>query len=289
MRPESHKYTPRLADGWVRESLQTAGAVLIEGPKACGKTATARELAASEVLLDVDDEMRAAAELDPGLVIAGETPRLIDEWQVEPKIWNHVRRAVDDRRIPGQFILAGSAVPNDDDTRHSGAGRIMRVRMRPMSLYESGDSSGEISLAAVMKGENVGAGRPIENLEDVTGLVARGGWPALISYSAEDAGVRVLSYLDEVRRTDIRRVDGVARDPERVGRMIRSLARNIATDVAFTTLAADTGGSEGPLDEQTVSEYIGALERIFVVEQQPAWAPHMRSKYVLRRTPRSRR
>ena len=171
-------YTPRIADLELEKRLKAAGAVLVEGPKACGKTETARQIANSEVLLDIDKDARDAADLNPALIFAGDTPRLIDEWQLEPEIWNHVRRTVDDRVDPGQFILAGSAQPTDDETRHTGAGRISRLRMRPMSLYELESGNGEISLAALLGGRVGEAGDPGLELEDLAEAICRGGWPA---------------------------------------------------------------------------------------------------------------
>jgi len=279
-------YNPRVVDEELRGRLETSGAVLIEGPKACGKTETARRAAASEVLLDVDERARAAAALDPGLILAGDTPRLIDEWQMEPRVWNHVRRAVDDRRKSGQFILAGSAVPVDDATRHSGAGRFSRLRMRPMSLFESGLSDGSISLRDLMDRGNARSSNSI-GLAGIAEAVARGGWPALQEIPVEAAMKGVADYLEEVSRTDINRVDGVSRDPGRVRRLLRSLARNVATHVATTTLAADSadGGAE-PLKRQTVAEYLAALERLFVIEEQPPWEPHLRSRSMLRKSPK---
>jgi|SRR6186997_346927 len=279
-------YSPRVADEELRERLETSGAVLIEGPKACGKTETARQAAASEVLLDVDERARAAAALDPGLILAGGIPRLIDEWQVEPRVWNHVRRAVDERRQPGQFILAGSAVPADDATRHSGAGRFSRLRMRPMSLFESGRSDGSISLRALMDGGEARSSNSLE-LPEMAELVVRGGWPALQEIPIEAAMKSLTDYLEEVSRTDINRVDGIHRDPARVRRLLRSLARNVATHVTTTTLAADSSaGGDEPLKRQTVAEYLSALQRLFVVEDQPPWEPHLRSRSILRKSPK---
>ena len=279
-------YRPRLADQEICRRLEGSGAVLVEGPKACGKTQTARQVAASEVLLDVDERARAAAALDPGLILAGATPRLIDEWQVEPRIWNHVRRAVDDRREPGQFILAGSAVPAEDASRHSGAGRISRLRMRPMWLFESGMSDGSISLRDLMAEGKASSTNTVE-LAELAEAVARGGWPALQEMSIEVAMAMVADYLEEVSRTDINRVDGARRDPARVRRLLRSLARNVATHVATTTLAADTAESGGePLKRQTVAEYLTALERLFVIEDQSPWEPHLRSRSILRKSPK---
>lgn len=279
-------YNARVADPELTRKLATSGAVLIEGPKACGKTETARQAAASEVLLDVDEAARAAIGIDPGLVLTGDTPRLIDEWQVEPRVWNHIRRAVDERREPGQFILAGSAVPADDETRHSGAGRISRLRMRPMSLFESGMSDGSISLADLLKGNK--AKSPDTNLA-LTALVeaiARGGWPALQGLPIEAAMESVVGYLDEICRTDINRVDGVRRDPTRVRRLLRSLARSVTTHVAMTTLAIDTTENDEPLKQHTVGEYLAALRRLFVIEDQPPWEPHLRSRSILRKSPK---
>lgn len=280
-------YDPRIADQELADKLKASGAVLIEGPKSCGKTETARQQAASEVLLDIDERARTAAAVDPGLILAGDVPRLIDEWQVEPRIWNHVRRAVDERREPGQFILAGSAVPTDDATRHSGAGRISRLRMRPMSLFESRMSDGSISLRDLMNGDRAQSpDRGIE-LAELTEALVRGGWPALQHLPVEDAIGSVSDYLGEISRTDISQVDDVRRDPARVQRLLESLARNVATQVALTTLATDSAGDgEDPLKRHTVGEYLAALERLFVIENQRPWEPHLRSRSRLRREPK---
>jgi len=285
MSPNS-PYKSRVADAELRRRLESSGAILIEGPKACGKTETARQVAATEVLLDVDERARAAVALDPSLILPGDTPRLIDEWQVEPRIWNHVRRAVDERRQPGQFILAGSAVPADDVTRHSGAGRISRLRMRPMSLFESGLSDGSVSLRELMAGGKASSSNSIE-LAEMAEAVTRGGWPALQEMTIEAAMDSSAAYLEEVSRTDINRVDGGRRDPERVRRLLRSLARNVATHVAIATLAADSADDgDAPLKQQTVSDYLSALERLFVIEDQPPWGPHLRSRSILRKSPK---
>jgi uncharacterized protein len=274
-------YALRIADSELEKRLKAAGAVLVEGAKACGKTETARQVAKSEVLLDVDKDARDAAELNPGLVLEGETPRLIDEWQLEPEIWNHVRRAVDDRVEPGQFILAGSAQPTDDDTRHTGAGRISRLKMRPMSLYELGTGNGEISLAALLDGQPGEATDPGLDLEDLAAGICRGGWPAFRELELPDALRRVRDYLDEIPR-DTQRL-GQRHRPERVGRLIQSLARNVATPVAARTLAADASRPEDPISDDAVADYLSSLTRLFVVENQPAWQPHLRSRYRLRR------
>jgi len=280
------KYRPRLADIELERRLESAGAVVVEGPKACGKTETARQIAASEVLLDTDVTSREAAALNPNLILPGDVPRLIDEWQVEPQVWNHIRRAVDDRRKPGQFILAGSAVPADDATRHSGAGRFSRLRMRPMSSFEAAVSDGAISLGALLEGESASATDTGVTLEGLAEEISRGGWPALRDTSLSAAMQGVDDYLDDVCRTDVEAVDGVKRDPERVHRLLRSLARNVATSASGATLSRDTAGSGPPLDQHTVGSYLRALGRIFVVEDQLAWEPHLRSRAVLRRAPK---
>ena len=279
-------YIPRIGDGELVSRLESAGAVLIEGPRACGKTAMARQLAASEVLLDVDENARRAAAVDPSLVLAGERPRLIDEWQIEPLLWNHVRRAVDRRTDRGQFILTGSAAPADDVTRHTGAGRISRLRLRTMTLLETGVSSGEVSVQSLLGGRFEGCPDPGPTLREVAAQLCRGGWPGDLGLSdAACQGARV-DYLEEIRRVDISRPDGTRRDPENVGRVLRSLARNLATPVSARTIAADAGGGDGPLDADTVRGYLDALRRLMVCEEQPAWSTHLRSRSLLRRAPK---
>ncbi len=278
-------YQPRIVDRELAERLQATGAVVIEGPRACGKTTTAQQIAASEVRLDVDDVARRLASLEPARVLVGNVPRLIDEWQLEPAIWNHVRRAVDDRRQPGQFILTGSAVPADDATRHTGAGRLTRLRMRPLSLFELGHSSGEVSLAGLLEGTPATAGRSVILLDDLAELICVGGWPVNLGRSTQTALRANRDHLDEIRRLDIANGDGRKRDPVRVSMLLRSLARNVATPVATATLASDTGEGVSAIREHTAADYIRALERIMIVENQPAWPTHLRSRSVLRSKP----
>lgn len=275
-----------MLDAELAQTLRAVGAVVLEGPKACGKTATARQKAASEVLFDVDPNAREAAAADPALVLDGPTPRLLDEWQVAPAVWNSVRRTVDDRSRPGQFILTGSAVPADDLTRHTGAGRIARLRMRPMSLFESDRSSGRISLAGLLDGHLEPTADPGLTVPDLADEIARGGWPGLRDRALADALRAVRGYLDEVARVDVGRVDASRRDPDRVTRLLRSLARNVGTHAAATTLAEDTRAADGALKDDTVREYLDVLGRLMVVEDQPPWAPHLRSTYRLRTAPK---
>lgn len=278
-------YRPRTIDAELEAMLASSGCVVLEGPKAVGKTETARQVAGSTILLDVDDDARRLAAVDPGLLLDGPVPRLIDEWQLEPVLWNRVRREVDRRGAPGQFILTGSAVPPDDTTRHTGAGRMTRLRMRPMSLLESGHSSGAVSLSALFDGHPARAVDTGLTVTDVARLVCVGGWPAISTLEPDAARRAVRSYLVETARTDITRVDGVRRDPTRVTRVIRALARNTATSVTMTTLAADAGGADGPFAVETVAGYLDALERLMLVEDVPAWAPTLRSRARLRAAP----
>ena len=280
------RYRQRVADEELRRRLSALGAVLIEGPKACGKTETARQVAASEVLLDVDSQARAAAAIDPSLLLEGPTPRLIDEWQLEPEIWDRIRREVDARSAPGQFVLTGSAVPPDEETRHTGALRIARMQMRPMSLFEIGRSDGSVSLGGILDGVPSRSPERSTGVRELAELISVGGWPGIQNLEIDAALEAVRSYLDEVRRVDVSRVGGSRRDPERVARLLRSLARNVATYASVSTVAADTAGAEDALKRDTVSGYLDALRRLKVVEDQPAWAPHLRSSHVMRSQPK---
>ena len=279
-------YKPRIVDSELRERLASAKVVVIEGPKACGKTLSAREVAASEVLLDVDANARRAAALTPGVVLAGDVPRLIDEWQLVPEIWNHVRREADERDSPGQFLLTGSAIPAEEKLRHSGAGRIGRLRMRPMSLHELDRSSGDVSLGLLLQNHDPGGSRSEVTVEHVSELVAVGGWPGSLGLSPARAIRTNRDYIAEISRTDIQTIDGVRRDPTKVERLLRSLARNTATEVGISKLALDAAGGEKELYRGTVDEYLSALRRLYVVDDQPAWGPHLRSRARVRQGPK---
>ena len=280
------EYLPRIVDTQLKAKLAATGAVVIEGPRACGKTETARQLAASEVLLDVDKDARVLAEIDPAQALDGATPRLIDEWQIEPSLWNHVRRAIDDRRNSGQFILTGSAVPPDDITRHTGAGRLTRLRMRPLSLCETRHSSGEISLAQLLEGVAPQAPQAEIRIAALAELICKGGWPGNLDQPTAHVLEANQDYLNEIRRVDIASADGTRRDPAKVGLLLRSLARNVATPAAISTLAADISeGNVAAIKQHTAAQYLDALERIMVVEHQPAWVTSLRSRSALRNTP----
>ena len=277
-------YRKRVVDSELRERLGSSGAVLIEGPKACGKTESALQVANSSVMLEVDLQAQLALDIEPSLVLEGATPRLLDKWQEYPIIWNEVRKTVDLRKAPGQFILTGSSVPNDDSNRHSDAGPFSILKMRPMTMFETGHSAGTISLTRLMDGESPRS-KPLDlPITDLADLIVRGGWPRHLELSSHAAARSVRDYLDNIRHLDVQRVAGGHRDGERLQRLLRSLARNVATEVAIDVLASDAGGDYGPLAHNTVVDYLDVLERLMVIENQPAWSPHLRSRTPLRRS-----
>jgi predicted AAA+ superfamily ATPase len=282
-------YAERVLDRQLAEALASSGAVVIEGAKAAGKTETGRHQCASEVLFDVDQNARDVAQVDPFAVLEGATPRLLDEWQLVPQLWNATRRAVDSRRSDAQFVLTGSATPADDMTHHSGAGRFTRLRIRPMSLAESGRSTAAVSLQEVLAGKPVKAADPKIGLRDLVEAVCRGGWPASRTRPLRAAMASARSYVEQVARGDIPTADGVKRDPIRMTALMRSLARNESTPAADTKLAADTGlaasAGQAALHRDTVGDYVDALERLMVAEPQPAWTPNLRSRARLRNKP----
>lgn len=286
---EPMRYLPRVIDERVRFKLCSSGALLIEGPKWCGKTSTAIQHSQSQLFLQDPDRQAGyllAADSAPSTLLAGETPRLLDEWQVAPVLWNAVRVAVDQRQATGQFILTGSAVPHDDPRLHTGTGRIARLRMRTMSLAESGDSSAEVSLGRLFDhGGEVACATP-RSVPDLARLIARGGWPESVGQEQDVAEDRVRNYVDAVVHSDVSRVDGISRDPQLVTALLRTLARNTASEATVATLGRDLAVSDATASTKTVSEYLVALQRIHVVENQPAWNPSLRSKTPLRTSPK---
>lgn len=274
-------YRARLADTQLDAALARAGAVLVEGPKACGKTETAIQRAKSSVRIDVDPTVPGLVAVDPMLVLEGPAPRLLDEWQVQPSLWNAVRRAVDDSRERGGFILTGSTAPAADAVRHSGAGRIARVRMRTMAFVESGESDGRVSLAGLLEGD---APRSASSALDFDGLIrriARGGWPGFLDLDDAAAAANVRDYAQTIASLDLGAIRP-SRDPARVTRLMRAVARSVATEVTISTLARD----EADLSRDSVRDYLSALARIFIVEDQPAWSAHLRSSAALRKEPK---
>lgn len=272
------EYRARVVDGELDERLRAIGAVLIEGPKACGKTESAIQKAATTHRLDVDPAVRNAASVAPGLLLEGAYPVLLDEWQVVPTLWDQVRRAVDDRApARGLYILTGSATPRDDVNRHSGAGRIAIIQMRPMSLTESGHSTGQASLERLLAGDKVTAPDSGLTVPDLIDRICIGGWPALLDANTRDAGRWLRDYLDQIVLVDIQGLGARRRDPENIRRLLSSLARNVGTAAKITALAKDVGGPGGPVARATVDGYLDSLNRLRLTEDSPAWAPHMRS------------
>ena len=282
-------YLQRICDKLLASELKASGAVLIEGAKWCGKTSTAQQAARSSLYMQDPDKTSsylAAADTKPSLLLNGETPKLIDEWQMAPVLWDAVRFEVDKRNKPGQFILTGSAVPSDNLVAHTGTGRISRLLMRPMSLWESGDSNGLISLKELFdKNTDIPATSNL-SIEKIAFLICRGGWPASISQENESALKMATNYIESVINMDVQRVDGVEKNPERVRMLLRSLARNISTMASGQTIMADMESNDIGISEKTLSSYLNALRRIFVIEDTPAWMPSLRSKTAIRTSPK---
>ena len=281
-------YIPRLVDQQLEKKLKGKGAVLIQGPKWCGKTTTAEQVAGSIIYMDEPERKEQniqLADISPSVLLEGTTPRLIDEWQLAPKLWDAVRFAVDHRSGKGHFILTGSAVPPEmSEISHSGTGRFAWLTMRNMSLFESGESTGEVSIKALFDGEQDIKGTNSLNIHQLAYLVCRGGWPDTLDLEEDIALEAGNDYLDGVVKSDISRVDNVSRDPERARRIMRSYARNQGTQIAYTEIAKDISANELSFTDETVAAYIKALKRIFVVEDMPAWNPNLRSKTSIRAT-----
>lgn len=282
------EYLPRVTDKMLKERLKMKGAVLIEGPKWCGKTTTAEEIAESIIRIDKPDmikQYQAMAEISPEKLLEGDVPRLIDEWQLAPNLWNAVRYEVDERDGFGQFILTGSAVPKQlDESSHTGIGRISRLYMRTMSLYESRDSTGEVSLEELFSGKDI-SGMNNNSLEDISFLICRGGWPESVGLDYKSALFQAIDYFDAIVSTDISRVDLVKRDKEKAKILLRSYARHVGTQSKFETIRKDILSNQNDtFDITTLYSYIDSLKKIFVIEDSPAWNPNLRSKTAIRTT-----
>ena len=281
-------YKSRIADKIIERKLKGKGAVLVEGPKWCGKTTTSEQLAKSVIYMSKPEDVRTnllVADLNPSKLLEGETPRLIDEWQIAPKLWDAVRFESDHRDGFGHFILTGSAVPPKmDETFHTGTGRVAWVKMRPMSLYESGDSNGSVSLGELFScSKDIVAESAIESLEQLAFLICRGGWPGSIGLEEDVALEQAFDYLDAVVNIDISRVDEIKRDPERAKRLMRSYSRHQGTQTTYTVLRDDVAANESDsITEDTIYSYTNALRKIFVIEDMPAWNPNLRSKTAIR-------
>lgn len=278
---ETRKYLPRIIDKGVEKHLQSFGAICIEGAKWCGKTWTASEHCQSKIYLGDpagNFQNKAMAQLDPKLVLAGDAPRLIDEWQEVPEIWDAVRFEVDQRQDKGQFILTGSATPVQKGVLHSGAGRISTIRMRPMSLYESGDSSGPISLEAICHGNFDNALVPEITLPDLIQLIIRGGWPGSLTAEPDNYSLIAREYLNATINHDIYRLEGINRDTRKMNLLLKSLARNESTTASINTLKRDIQEQDAEnIDNNTISSYLTLFERIFLIENQAAFTTNLRS------------
>ena len=288
---EMKNYKRRIMDSLLEKKLQAKGAVLIEGPKWCGKTTTAEEIAASKIMLakpDIKDHFKSLLEIDSDAALAGETPMLIDEWQTVPKLWDAVRYTVDHRHAMGQFILTGSAVPDKDaekEREHSGTGRFAWLTMRPMTLFESGESNGTVSLGELFQAPEKILQKNALKLSDIAFLICRGGWPIAVGLPEEAALEQAFDYYDAVTKEDVTNVDGVKRASERVQRLMRAYSRHQGTQASIATLKEDLKNNDTTtLDEDTISSYLDALRKIFVVEDMPAWNPNLRSKTAIRTT-----
>lgn len=284
---ENSMYKLRIADQLLLEQLEAAGAVLIQGPKWCGKTTTAAQAAKSVLYMDWPRELERnlfLAEENPEALLEGDVPRLIDEWQLAPQLWDAARFTVDRRGKPGQFIFTGSAVPADKSKiHHTGTGRFAWLTMRPMSLWESGESNGKVSLLRLFAGQRDVAIAPDHSLSDLSFMVCRGGWPSSLNMKRTAALRQAQNYMNAVCESDISRVDNTVRDATFARRLLRSYARHQGAQVPISTIYADLASSkEGSMSEETISSYIMALKKIFVVEDMPAWSPNLRSKTAIR-------
>ena len=281
-------YMPRLVDPLLINKLKGKGAVLIQGPKWCGKTTTAEQVAGSILYMDEPEQKEQnlqLADISPSILLEGNTPRLIDEWQLAPKLWDAVRFAVDHRNGKGHFILTGSSVPPVlSETSHSGTGRFARLTMRNMSLYESNESTGDVSLGELFANKKDIEGKNNLDIRRIAYLVCRGGWPDILELDESIALEAAADYLDGVVNSDISRVDNVNRDPERARRIMRSYARNQGTQIAYTEIAKDISANELNFTDETVASYVKALKKIFVIEDMPAWNPNLRSRTSVRAT-----
>lgn len=281
------EYKHRIADGILEKKLRSKGAVLIEGPKWCGKTTTAEQQARSILYMDNPASFESnlqMAEIDPGILLEGDTPRLVDEWQLAPKLWDTMRFEVDHRHQVGQFILTGSAVPSDEESiKHSGTGRFSWLTMRPMSLYESGESNGKVSLSHLFESrENIVATNSLR-IDDIAFLICRGGWPFACSLQGDAALAQAFDYVDAVIKKDVSRVDGTNRNMTTTRLLMRSYARNQGSQATIGTIVADMmTNDENEIGVKTAGSYLDALRKIFVIEDSEAWNPNLRSKTAIR-------
>ncbi len=282
-------YLPRIVDTEIKELLEIMGAVQIEGCKWCGKSTTAAHYAQSIIEFQNPDrksEYDNIKNTKPSLFLKGNKPRLFDEWQMYPVVWDCVRTDLDHTRLKGQYLFTGSAKPMENETMHTGTGRISKVLMRPMSLYESGESTGEVSLQDIFNNKDI-EGVSNLSLEDLASLIVRGGWPAVLDVKSNAKYRIATEYVKRLINEEVTKVDGVERNPEKMLNVLRSLARNITTQVSITTIEADVKNTfENDVSRPTVADYLNTLERLFVIEEMHATNLNLRSKYALRTTPK---
>jgi hypothetical protein len=282
------EYIPRIADKILERMLHTTGAVLIKGPKGCGKSTTGARQCGTEYLLQDPENisLRMLAATKPSELFKSERPIMLDEWGEVPSLWDAVRAEVDRTDEMGEFILTGSSVPKEDGFRHSGVDRIAPMVMRTMSLFESGDSDGSVSLSALFSGSTEVSGQSPHSLEDVAFLTVRGGWPRAVRIDREYAQDVVMNYYNATIGIDVFKVDGKKKNVEAVDRLMRSYARNLSTMATAKSIIDDVISSDGLVSMSTVEEYIDSLTRLYIVEDVPAWAPSVRSKTAIRTTPK---
>lgn len=278
-------YTPRLIDALIERKLKSAGAVVLRGPRAVGKTTSALHHAASSVRLDQRRDLIDAAELTPATLLAGPVPRLIDEWQLAPSIWNSIRAEIDARGLPGQFILTGSAAPAEDKTRHTGAGRMARLTLRPMTLFEQGRTTGQVRFAELFAKAAKVEGLGGVDIPAYASLIVKGGWPAWHGLDTAVAMEAISDYVDNLADVDLRALEGRS-EPVRMAALLKTLARNISTEASLEKLATESEISTGSLSTPTVRKYLDQLTRIYVLEELPAWRPHIRSSIRARVKPK---
>jgi uncharacterized protein len=282
-------YRKRIIDQQLEFMLSATGALLIEGPKWCGKTTSAKRISNSYIEMDNPknrDSNINFAKIAPEIILEGENPRLIDEWQVAPILWDAVRHEVDRRSVMGQFILTGSSVPMESNEMiHSGTGRIATLKMRPMSLFESSDSDGRISLAKLFNESEMTAHRNNLDIKKLTFLICRGGWPIAVDLDEKPSLQQAKNYYKAITESDVSRVDGINKDPNKVKALLRSFSRNIASQAGIQTLLNDLKESDNLLSAVTISLYLNALKKIHVVDDLEAWNPNLRSKAAIRTSP----
>lgn len=282
-------YVPRLVDTLIEKRLKLFGAIYIVGPKWCGKSTTAKKYAKSYLEFQdprQKDNYLEIASSRADLLLDGEKPRLIDEWQDAPNIWDAVRYDVDNTRLKGQYILTGSTTPRKNKPKHTGTGRICKVLMYPFTFEESGDTTGEVSLQNLFNGPKDISGSNNKSLEDIAYLCMRGGWPENINVDKEDTNIIPKEYLDNIIHKDVNSVDDVNKDPKKMKYLLKSLARNISSIVNISTLKEDVMEHSGEISEKTIASYLNSLERLYVIQEVDAWSPKLRSKTVIRTSPK---